>query len=90
MHGGKISVAGLYKAAMLELNPKQLLQRIRIARAAMQERVAELTPSRDITSIQERRALADALSLALLERVESRPAFGAARQTGNVLEREEL
>jgi hypothetical protein len=80
-----------YKAAMLELNPKQLPQRIRIAQAAIRERAKELMRSRDRNSIEERWAVADALSnLALLERTELRPAFGVARLTGNALERGEL
>ena len=62
---------------MIKLNPMELPNKIRIDEAVMRERANELMPSRDDSSIEEQRAIADALNnLALLERVELRPAFG--------------
>lgn len=69
----------------------ELPNKIRIDEAVMRERANELMPSRDDSSIEEQRAIADALNnLALLERVELRPAFGATRLTSSALERGEL
>lgn len=62
----------LYAAAMLELDPDILRQRIGAARAAMQRRTGELTGSnRSGSSTEERQQIADALeNMRTLERVE--------------------
>jgi hypothetical protein len=64
----------LYKAAMLELNPLELRIKIAVALEAMRLRDEELRRSTEPGSLEECRAIADAVhSLAVLRKVELRP-----------------
>jgi hypothetical protein len=63
----------LYQAAMLELRPDQLRQRIDDAEKAMQQRIVELTQN-DSSYEEERRAIQDALrGLRALASTECKP-----------------
>jgi|HubBroStandDraft_5_1064220.scaffolds.fasta_scaffold109670_2 hypothetical protein len=62
---------GLYEAAMLELDPAVLRDRIAMARAAIVGRMEKLSTHDHSVSSQERQAITDALNnLEALERVE--------------------
>jgi hypothetical protein len=64
----------LYKAAMLELNPLELRIKIAVALEAMRLRDEELRRSPAPSSLEECRAIADAVhSLTVLKKVELRP-----------------
>jgi hypothetical protein len=61
----------LFQAAILELDPVQLHERIEAASAAMQQRVEKLMGNYDGDSREERQAILDALhTLRTLRRVE--------------------
>ncbi len=63
----------LYEAAMIELEPKKLQERIEAAQAALQQRTQELlvADDRDGSALEERLAIADAVhSLRTLQKVE--------------------
>jgi hypothetical protein len=51
----------LYRAALLELRPEELRQRIDVAEKAIQQRSAELLRQNDFSSGEELQALDDAL-----------------------------
>jgi hypothetical protein len=64
----------LYKAAMLELNPMELRVKIAVALEAMRVRDEELRQSPQPGSLEECRAIADAVhNLTVLKKVELRP-----------------
>jgi hypothetical protein len=72
----------LYKAAMLELNPLELRIKIAVALEAMRVRDEELRQSPEPGSLEECRAIADAVhSLTVLKRVELRPASANSEAT---------
>jgi hypothetical protein len=63
----------LYRAALLELRPEKLRQRIDSAERAIQQRIADLRQN-DCDSREERHALDDALrGLRVLARTECKP-----------------
>lgn len=76
-----VSWRDLYGAAMLELDPAVLRQRIGAARAAIQRRTEELTGSiHDCSAREERQQIADALeNMRTLERVEFKSSSRIAR-----------
>ena len=72
----------LYEAAMIELEPKKLQERIEAAQAAPQQRTQELlvADDRDGSALEERLAIADAVhSLRTLQKVE----LGSFGEIGN-------
>ncbi len=76
----KVYWLDLYKAAMLELNPTELRNRIDLAEAVMQQRSHELMSSEEPTSLEEKCALADALiNLAMLRRAELQTPFDVSQ-----------
>lgn len=72
---------GLYEAAMLELNPTELLNKIGIAQDAIRRRCEDLMHADSSCSSEERRAIADALTnLGALERLELKLLHAARSQ----------
>ena len=68
----------MYKAALLELRPEELRQRIKAAEAAIHQRLQELAANGDSTN-DEHHAIADALrGLRTLANTECKPASYSA------------
>ncbi|HKN16389.1 MAG TPA: hypothetical protein VJX47_05585 [Candidatus Sulfotelmatobacter sp.] len=82
----------LYEAAMLELDPKKLQERIEAAHAALQQCAQELlvADDRDGGPLEERLAIADALhSLRTLQKVELGSLGGRGSRPGGAHPAEE-
>ncbi len=72
----------LYETAIVEPDPATLVEKIRLASAAMQQRRKDLAQTHDAGSVEEQRALADALkNLEALERLELRSRFAAGNRS---------
>jgi hypothetical protein len=76
----------LYQAAMVELDPAELRIRVGLASVAIRQRREELRSVQDPGSVEELRAIADALdNLASLERIELiSPRATVSRSMGSV------
>jgi hypothetical protein len=72
-----------YEAAILELDPANLRDKVALAKSAMQQRLEDLNRAPDAGSTKEQRTLAHALMiLRVLERVELKARLAARSQTG--------
>jgi hypothetical protein len=78
----------LYRAAMVELDPAQLMRSVESARAAIQRRRERLRGS-DSSSMEERQAMADALeNLRRLQKIEFRLSTKSKSQSADTANRE--
>ena len=72
-----------YEAAILELDPAKLRDKVGLAKSAIQQHLEDLNRAPDVGSTEEQRTLADALTtLRVLERVELKARLAARSQTG--------
>lgn len=80
----------LYEAAIIEANPTELWAKIKLAEAAIRERRIELAHSHDTSSIEEKRAIGNALqSLNMLERLELGTGLGFGKDTNQTIQQGE-
>jgi hypothetical protein len=79
----------LYEAALLELDPIELRNKVEVAHAAMRQRCEELRLIPDAGSLEEQRAIADALTnLGVIERFELRSAIPHSSQSSQLARRQ--
>jgi hypothetical protein len=83
-----VSWQELYNAAMLELEHANLRGRIEAAQTAIRQAMEELASNRELRTVEETQAMADALhNLQTLQRVELRTPASATSQGRTLAER---
>jgi hypothetical protein len=81
----KVGWQDFYKSAILELNPMELRNKVELARTAMNQHLEELRLGADANSIDEQRAIGDALkNLGALERFELKSPISEGSQSSEL------